>query len=207
MLTELLAVAGLTVLIMISPGPDLALVARNTVVGGKGAGGWTSAGILTGNLVHLTYCLLGIGWLIANSIVAFTILKLAGGAYLIFLGLQSLRPSSNTAEDIEASPSYGRRWWLQGLLNNLLNPKGPLFYLGVLAVFVHPDSTIVYLVLLVCTTIGISASFWVLFVYVLQISLVRSRLREAGRWVSRLLGAVLIALGIRLWLTEAPDLS
>ena len=120
MLTDLLSVAGLTVLIMISPGPDLALVARNTVVGGKSAGGWTSAGILTGNLIHLTYCLLGIGWLIANSIVAFTILKLAGGAYLIFLGFQNLRPSSNTAEEIQTPTRYGRNWWVQGLLNNLL---------------------------------------------------------------------------------------
>jgi threonine/homoserine/homoserine lactone efflux protein len=64
----------------------------------------------------------------------------------------------------------------------------------------------VYLFLLVCTTIGISAGFWVLFVYVLQISLVRNRLLAAGKWVKRLLGTVLIALGIRLWLSEAPDL-
>jgi threonine/homoserine/homoserine lactone efflux protein len=207
MLTELLGVAGLTVLIMISPGPDLALVARNTVVGGKSAGGWTSAGILTGNLVHITYCLLGIGWLIANSIVAFTILKLAGGAYLIFLGCQSLRSKFNTAEEIETPTHHSRNWWVQRLLNNLLNPKGPLFYLGVLSVFVHPESTILYLVLLVGTTICISAGFWVLFVYVLQISSVRKRLIAAGQWVNRLLGTVLIALGIRLWLTEAPDLQ
>ena len=85
MVTDLISIAGLTVLIMISPGPDLALVARNTVIGGKHAGGWTSVGILCGNLVHIGYCLLGIGWLIANSIIAFTILKLAGGAYLIHL--------------------------------------------------------------------------------------------------------------------------
>lgn len=206
MLTELLGVAGLTVLIMISPGPDLALVARNTVAGGKSAGGWTSAGILTGNLIHLTYCLLGIGWVIANSIVDFTLLKLAGGAYLIFLGLQSLRPNSNAAEWVETSASQGRRWWVQGLLNNLLNPKGPLFYLGVLAVFVHPDSTVVYMLLLVCTTIGVSAVFWVLFIYVLQISGVRNRLLAAGKWVNRLLGTVLIALGVRLWLSAEPDL-
>ena len=206
MLADLLGVAGLTVLIMITPGADLALVTRNTVVGGKSAGGWTSAGILTGNLVHVTYCLLGVGW-IANSIVAFTILKLAGGAYLIFLGLQSFRPSSNTPKEIEAPANHSRMWWVQGLLNNLLNPKGPLFYLGVLALFVHPNSTIVYLVLLICTTIGISAGFWVLFVYVLQISSVRNRLLALGLWVNRLLGTVLIALGIRLWLTEAPGLQ
>lgn len=126
---------------------------------------------------------------------------------MIFLGFQSLRTSSDRPEDVETTVRYGRKWWVQGLLNNLLNPKGPLFYLGVLAVFVHPDSTLVYLVLLVCTTIGISAVFWLLFVYVLQISLVRNRLLVAGRWINRLLGVVLIALGIRLWLTEAPDLS
>jgi threonine/homoserine/homoserine lactone efflux protein len=58
MLADLLSVAGLTV--MVTPGADLALVTRNAVMGGKSAGGWTSRGILTGNLVHLTYCLLGV---------------------------------------------------------------------------------------------------------------------------------------------------
>lgn len=211
MLADLVSVAGLTVLIMISPGPDFALVARNTVVGGKSAGGWTSAGILTGNLVHVTYCLAGIGWIIATSIVAFTVLKLAGGAYLIFLGIQSLRPASDATEGIEeiegidTSARHTRKWWVQGLLNNLLNPKGPLFYLGVFAVFVRPDSTVAELVMLVCTMLGVSAVFWVLFVYVLQISSVRARLRAAGRWINRAFGTVLIALGVRLWLAEAPD--
>ena len=206
MLTDLLGVAGLTVLIMITPGADLALVTRNTLLGGKNAGGWTSAGILTGNLVHLTYCLLGVGW-IATSALAFTILKFAGGAYLIFLGLQGLRPPSSSPRDIEAPAKNSRTWWMQGLLNNLLNPKGPLFYLGVLAVFVHADSTVLYLALLICTTIAISAAFWVLFVYVLQISSVRSRLQASSRWVNGALGIVLIGLGIRLWLAQMPGLS
>jgi threonine/homoserine/homoserine lactone efflux protein len=96
---------------------------------------------------------------------------------------------------------------LQGLLNNLLNPKGPLFYLGVLAVVVHPDSTVLYLALLICTTIGVSAGFWVLFVYVLQIASVRSRLLASSRWVNGLLGVVLIGLGIRLWRAQAPGLQ
>ncbi|WP_119272416.1 LysE family translocator [Taklimakanibacter deserti] len=205
MLADLLGVAGLTVLIMITPGADLALVTRNTIMGGKNAGGWTSAGILTGNLVHLTYCLLGVGW-IATSATAFTVLKLAGGAYLIFLGLQGLRPTSALPQEAEAPPKHGRTWWMQGLLNNLLNPKGPLFYLGVLAVFVHPDSSVIYLALLICTTIGISAGFWVLFVYVLQIASVRSRLLAWSRWVNGALAIVLIGLGIRLWLAQTPGL-
>jgi threonine/homoserine/homoserine lactone efflux protein len=74
-------------------------------------------------------------------------------------------------------------------------------------VFVHPDSGHLYLGLLIVTTIGISAAFWVLFVYVLQIARVRSRLLASSRWVNRLLGIVLIALGIRLWFAVAPVLS
>jgi threonine efflux protein len=206
MLADLLSVAGLTFLIMITPGADLALVTRNTIVGGKSAGGWTSAGILTGNLVHLSYCLLGVGW-IATSPVAFTILKLAGGAYLIFLGLQSFRASPTASETTTAPSNQGRRWWVQGLLNNLLNPKGPLFYLGVFAVFVHPTSGFLYLGLLIVTTMGIAAAFWVLFVYVLQTARVRSRLLASSQWINRLLGIVLIALGIRLWFAVAPVLS
>jgi len=63
-------------------------------IGGKQAGRWTCAGILTGNLVHISCCLLGIGWVIAHSTAAYTVLKLAGGAYLIILGIQSLAARS-----------------------------------------------------------------------------------------------------------------
>ena len=206
MVSELLSIAGLTVLIMISPGPDLALVARNTVVGGKAAGAWTSLGILTGNLTHLAYSLLGIGWLIANSLLAFTVLKLAGGAYLVYLGLQSFRAGGKPPEQETATETRGGKWWLQGLFNNLLNPKGPLFYLGVLAVFVHADSSPAYIAALVLTTIGVSASFWLIFVYVLQIANVRQGLLRMGGVVNKLLGSVLILFGLRLWFTEVPKL-
>jgi len=202
MLTDVIVIAGLTALIMISPGPDLALVARNTVSDGRAAGAWTSAGILSGNLVHISYCLLGIGWLIANSVVAFTALKLAGGAYLVYLGVQSFRSPRQHDPEVRVRP--GRHWWLQGVLNNLLNPKGALFYLGIFSVFVQPHHSAVQVALLVATMVCVSTLFWVMFVYVLQISMIRTRLLRAGRWVGRILGGVLIALGIRLWLSDGP---
>lgn len=207
MFADLLSIAGLTVLIMISPGADLALVTRNTVVGGKTAGGWTSAGILTGNLVHLSYSLLGLGLVIAASGTAFAVLKWVGGAYLMYLGVQSLRQASSEPEELAEAIDPSPRWWVQGLLNNLLNPKGPLFYLGVLAAFVSADSSVVYLMLLAATTLSVSTAFWVLFVYVLQISAVRQRLLLGGRWVNRVLGVVLMALGAGLWLSEGPEPS
>ena len=202
---QLLSVAAVTALIMISPGPDLALVARNTVVGGKHAGGWTSAGILCGNLLHITYCALGVGWLIANSIVLFSALKIAGGLYLIFLGVQSLRATQVINEpDEQAVPPRGR-WWIQGFVNNLLNPKGALFYLGLFSVFATADSSALDLALIIATTIGVSAAFWVLFVYVLQVSSVRGQLQRFGLYINRVLGLLLISLGVRLWFAELPE--
>ena len=124
---------------------------------------------------------------------------------MIFLGVQSLRQNLNATGQVETPLSSRRKWWAQGMLHNLLNTTGPLFYLGVFAVFVHPESSTVELLLLVLTMMGVSTGFWVLFVYVLQVSSVRGHLLDAGQWVTRLLGAVLIALGVRLWLTGVPD--
>ena len=96
MLDQILVIVSVTALVMITPGPDMVLVLRNTLVDGRRAGLQTSIGILCGNLVHITYCVIGIGVLISQSIVAFSILKYAGGAYLIYLGIVSFRSGAKT---------------------------------------------------------------------------------------------------------------
>src|SRR5512145_1800515 len=100
---------------MIIPGPDMVLVVRNTFVGGRRAGLQTSVGILSGNLVHITYCMLGIGLIISQSILAFSMLKYAAAAYLIYLGVISLR-SGNEVPDMTAVEGRrpGRTWLVQG---------------------------------------------------------------------------------------------
>ena len=74
MLDQILVIVSVTSLVMVIPGPDMVLVLRNTVVDGRRAGLQTSVGILSGNLVHITYCLLGIGLLISKSVIAFSVL-------------------------------------------------------------------------------------------------------------------------------------
>src|SRR4030095_9772847 len=91
MLDQLLVIVSVTSLVMIIPGPDMFLVLRNTFMSGRRAGLQTSMGVLSGNLVHITYCVLGIGLLISQSILAFSVLKYAAAAYLIYLGIMSLR--------------------------------------------------------------------------------------------------------------------
>src|SRR5687768_4692965 len=97
-LDQILVIVSVTFLAMVTPGPDMVLVLRNTFVSGRHAGLQTSIGILSGNLVHITYCVLGIGLLISQSIIAFSALKYAAAAYLIYLGIISFRSGARTLD-------------------------------------------------------------------------------------------------------------
>ena len=124
LLDQILVVLGLSILIMISPGPDMVIVMRNTLLGGRAGGLLTSLGVLTGNVVHVTYCAVGIGLLISQSIIAFAVLKYAAAAYLIYLGVTSLLAKGKDQALAEAGrPPPGGNWYLQGFINNVLNPR------------------------------------------------------------------------------------
>ncbi|MEZ5536174.1 MAG: LysE family translocator [Thiolinea sp.] len=198
MLEQAIIIIGITFMVMISPGPDMLIVIRNTLIGGKTAGLQTSAGIVAGNLVHISYCLVGIGLLISQSIVLFTILKLLSAAYLIYLGISSLRSKPQPLDATSSLPASSRTWFIQGFLNNILNPKGALFYLGVFTVVITPDTTLLATVLLVLLMKSISIGFWVLFVSALDQPVVRNGFGRFQSWINKLFGGLLILLGIKV---------
>ena len=199
MLDQLLVIVSLTFLVMVSPGPDMVLVLRNTFVNGRRAGLQTSMGILSGNLVHITYCVLGIGLLISQSIVAFSALKYAGAAYLIYLGIMSFRSG---AKRLDTNNIEGRRpnrtWFAQGFVNNLLNPKGTLFYLGVFTMVITPETSAGATLLLIFSMMLVSASFWLFFVYTLDRPTIREFIERSQRTVNRIFGGLLLFLGMRV---------
>ena len=199
MLAQLFTVVAITSVVMVTPGPDMLLVLRNTVVAGRRAGLRTSCGVLAGNLVHVTYCLLGIGLLIANSIVAFAALKYAAAAYFVYLGIMSFRAGNAPLEagDVELRGARGR-WFLQGFINNVLNPKGALFYLGVFTVVVTPGTSAGAMLVLVSSMMLVSGAFWLLFVSTLDRPAVRGWFARSQRAVHRVCGAVLILFGVRV---------
>lgn len=181
----------------------MVIVMRNTLVGGRAAGLKSSLGVLTGNLVHIIYCAVGIGWLISQSILAFTILKYAGAAYLIYLGLVSLFSKSDSLgmEGAASAPS-GKKWFLQGLMNNVLNPKGTLFYLGVFTMVITPETSTSATLVLISIMMLVSASFWLFFVATLDSGVVRKFLVRSQQAVNRLFGGLLIFLGLRVAVME-----
>jgi len=190
---------GVTLLVLIAPGPDMVIVIRNTLVNGRSAGYETALGILAGNLVHITYCVVGIGWLISKSIVAFSILKYAGAAYLVYLGISSFRqknmPLATTPDD-EHRPT--RTWFAQGFINNILNPKGTLFFLGVFTAVITPDTSIQATVILVVIMLLMCALFWVALVHTLRATGVKRLLERSGNMLHKVFGVVLISLGLRV---------
>jgi RhtB (resistance to homoserine/threonine) family protein len=199
LLDQILVITSVTALVMFTPGPDMLLVLRNTFVGGRAAGLQTATGILSGNLVHIAYCVLGIGLLISRSILAFSVLKYAGAAYLVYLGIMSFRSGVNT---LDANDDRGRRrsrpWFVQGFVNNLLNPKGTLFYLGVFTIVITPETSTSVMLLLVLTMMLVSAAFWLFFVYTLDRPIIRGTIERFQQSINRICGALFILLGIRV---------
>jgi threonine/homoserine/homoserine lactone efflux protein len=177
----------------------MVLVLRNTFVSGRRAGLQTSMGMLSGNLVHITYCVLGIGLLISQSIVAFSALKYAGAAYLIYLGIMSFRSGDKTLDtnDIEGRRP-DRTWFVQGFVNNLLNPKGTLFYLGVFTMVITPETSANAMLVLIFTMMLVSASFWLFFVYTLDRPTIREFIERSQQTVNRIFGVLLVLLGMRV---------
>jgi threonine/homoserine/homoserine lactone efflux protein len=199
MFNQILVIVTVTSLVMVTPGPDMVLVLRNTFAGGRPAGLQTSIGILCGNLVHIAYCVLGIGLLISRSILAFSALKYAAAAYVIYLGIMSIR-SGTTNLDVRSVPDQRRKgsWFVQGFVNNLLNPKGTLFYLGVFTTIITAEASRSAMFLLIIIMMLISVVFWIGFVHVLDRRALRDVVERSQQRVSRLLGAVLILLGLRV---------
>jgi RhtB (resistance to homoserine/threonine) family protein len=200
MAQDLLLILGITTLCMLSPGPDMVLVMQSTLTGDRKQGLLTALGVLTGNLVHISYCALGVGYVVAHSIVAYSVLKLAGALYLIFLGVSGLRSAlrQNGAEQATAAPSPGLSAYARGLLNNLLNPKGALFYLGVFTQVIKPGTPALRALLLVLTMLATSAAFWLAFVATLHRPSVRQLLARSRRTVDGVFGALLVLLGLRV---------
>ena len=199
MIEKLLLVVIVTTLCMLSPGPDMILVMRNTLTGDRRSGGLTALGVLTGNMVHIGYCVLGIALLLSRSPVVYNVLRVSSAIYLVYLGVRSLR-SDHATKAVPVAPARWRptgAYW-QGFVNNVLNPKGILFYLGVFSQLITPDMPLAQTALLIAVMVSVSAVFWILFVQTLHLPVIRTSLDKSQVALDRVFGVVLILFGARV---------
>jgi threonine/homoserine/homoserine lactone efflux protein len=190
----------LSALLIVTPGPDTALIVRNALAGGPRASTFSAVGVAVGILAWALAATFGVGVLLERSSVAFTILKLTGAAYLIYLGVRTLFGSGH-----DATPAVIRGAALsdlgalrQGLMSNLLNPKTGAFFVTVMPQFLVPGDSPLRLAIMV------AAFESILLVWLIAYGHVVSRLGRTGpglrvrRAMTRLSGAILIGLGARL---------
>lgn len=210
-LTEFLTIALAHALAVASPGPDFAIVLRQSLRHGRRAAVWTSVGIGCGLCVHITYSLLGLGLLLKSSGMAFAVVKWLGAAYLAWIGVQALLMKPRTQDvDVglgvsriessdaghETKPVDGgptaQAAWSTGFLVNVLNPKAALFFISLFPLAVSPTTPRMiqagYGVWMTLTT-----ALWFSFVAVV---FTQNRVRRAflrhGHWIDRALGVIFI---------------
>ena len=184
----------------IVPGPDVAVVTRYALTSGRRAGIEASAGVVIGLLVWGTLTVLGLAAVLAASSTAYTIVKVAGATYLVWLGLRALwrsrtAPAAGTTQPRRA----GRHPLRTGLTTNLLNPKIAVFYSSVLPSLVpHGGPPIVWLTILVLTHVVLSLTW--LTGYAVVFSRSRSVLDKprVRQFIDALTGVVLIGFGVRV---------
>lgn len=139
---ELLSLAILGILIVISPGADFVLVLKNSLNSGRRAGIATAIGISLAICIHIAYSMLGISYLISQNQWLFTLVRYLGAAYLIYLGLKGIFAKSEQQEILVAQQDRisGWRYFSQGFLCNALNPKTMLFFLSIFSQVISPDT-------------------------------------------------------------------
>ena len=194
--------AGSHLLAVASPGPDFAIVLKQSLTRGLRPAIWTSVGVGTAILVHVTYSLLGLGLLIRSSEVWFTAVKYAGAAYLAWVGIQSLRTRPRQGGEVFAAGMEtvhaDRGAFTSGFLTNALNPKCTLFFISLFVVVVQPS-----------TPKGIQAAYglWMAVATAAWFSLVsvaftrepvRRRFLSFGHWIDRVLGVVFLGFAVGL---------
>jgi threonine/homoserine/homoserine lactone efflux protein len=209
--TEFWSFVAVASLIVIVPGADMALVARNTLVGGRSAGLRTAIGTLLGLVVHAGAALVGLSVVIAASATAFTVVKVVGASYLVWLGLQTLWGTRKRSRVPPADPASAKSLprmaqapLVQGMLTNVLNPKMAVFFLSFLPQFVDPSRAATPQILVLAGTFIVMGAIW-LSAYVVAVDQLSGVLTRplVKRWLDRFIGTTLVALGVRLAIAEA----
>ena len=193
----MLTFLALSVLLILTPGPNQALLTSRVLSGGRPAGFAVVRGLACGMAVHVVAAIVGLSALLASSAELFGAVKLAGGAYLLYLGVAAILRARRPAE--VAAPRVGGSPFRDGLLSMSLNPKAAVFFVAVVPQFVAPGpgaATSVALLLLVYGALCLA--FWSAFVLVLLRAREFVSRPRVKAWMERLTGGALIGLGARL---------
>jgi len=207
MLSSFLAFLGISVLVIVTPGPDTAITVRNTILGGRRGGLATALGVSTGQAIWAAATSAGLVAILLASEVIFQAVKLFGAAYLVYLGAQSLwsafRPHRRML-DAAVGPRLVQRLspraaYRQGVISDLGNPKMAVFFASILPQFAPAGEGMFSMLILLGLVFSLLTLSWLAF-YAVAIDKAGAFLRRprVRRIFDGIMGTVLVALGLRL---------
>lgn len=198
-MTELLAVITITILAVISPGPDFAMVSRNSLILSRRAGLLTAFGIGTGIIIHVSYTLIGLGVLLQQSLWMFNAIKFAGAIYLIYLGIRMLRTKQeDVISDNSVASMSDLAAFRTGFLTNVLNPKTLIFIVSLFMQVIKPETPLITQIYY-GIFISLMHMFWFSLVALcFSAGPIRSQLIAIRHWIDRTFGGLLVIFGTLL---------
>ncbi len=203
-LIELASLMAIFSFAIVVPGADTAMVMRQAIVHGRKAAILTSFGIGTALMFHVTYTILGLGLIISKSIMLFNVIKWAGVAYLIYIGIQSLRAGSTDLDTGAVGPTEkgvlqsAFKGFALGFMANALNPKPVFFFLSIFSTVVSHDTPSVVKLGYGLVMASCLIAWFVAVSFFLTTPAMRAAFGRASKWINRASGAVFIAFGLKL---------
>lgn len=209
MLTQFFTIGLLMLLSAMLPGPDFALVTKNSILHSRRVGIFTSLGIGTAVLVHITYCVFGLAVIISKSILLFTIIKSIGAIYLIYLGVRAIltkhsdiRESGRPHQPRQKSSLSDLTAYRQGFFCNLLNPKATLFFLALFTYIIKPQTKMGWELVYAIEMLIIITGWFCCLTMILSHKRVLGLLTRMEKYLEKIVGVFLIGFGIALALLK-----
>lgn len=200
-LGSIFAITALMLVALVSPGPDFAVIVKNSLLYSRRKALFTAFGIAVGILIHVTYTLLGLGLVISKTIWLFLTFKYLGASYLIYIGIKVLRARKQEMKFDEVKSkkeisSLGA--FSNGFLTNALNPKAMLFFVSLFSLLIAPNTPgvvlLIYGIIIFLTTLA-----WFSFVaFCLSSKKSQKYFGEFGYMIDRITGGILVLLGLKL---------
>lgn len=196
---------GAATLLAIAPGPGMLYVLARTLAGGKREGILSSLGTFLGGTVHVVAAATGLSLILATSALAFSVVKYAGAAYLIYLGVRMIATAGKEEPISLAQPQRRDPFW-QGIATEALNPKTALFFLAFIPQFVNHGAGHVFLQFLLLGTISVVLNTTCDLIVTMLASPIGARLKSSAKWRTRqraTTGLILIGLGTSVALADS----
>lgn len=201
-LHEFIMLTIIHLLAVMSPGPDFAIVLRQSISFGRKSAIITSLGIGAGISVHVLYTLLGVGILISQSAALMTAAKILGAAYITYLAINLLRskaiPNQSSSIALDNNKKHQKKAFMVGFMTNVLNPKATLFFLAIFTTVVSASTPLMvqsfYGLWIIITT----AAWFCLVSFLFSQQAIRQQFLNHGYWFDRLMGVILLLFAGKL---------